>query len=135
MSGWFCVGLLRAFLSLSPPGDRALSGRADASWRGRDDLQIIQDSLQGSHDRLSLSENQLELSAEDPELGNASETLDVEYSGDSLTIGFNARYILDVLSHIQDDGIAFSLSDDLSPGIIKPIEESGFLAVVMPMRI
>jgi DNA polymerase-3 subunit beta len=85
--------------------------------------------------RLKLTAGHLELVAEDPELGTARETIDVEYKGPDLTIGFNARYILDVLGHMHDEGIVFELSDDLSPGVLKPLEEPGFLAVVMPMRI
>lgn len=85
--------------------------------------------------RLSFGDNQLELVAEDPEFGRATEVIDIDYPHDTLTIGFNARYILDVLGHIRDDGINFSLSDGLSPGVITPLEEQGFLAVVMPMRI
>lgn len=85
--------------------------------------------------RLNLSASTLELVAEDPELGTAQESLDVEYKGADLTIGFNARYILDVLSHMSDEGVRLELSDDLSPGVIKPLEQPGFLAVVMPMRI
>lgn len=85
--------------------------------------------------RLKLQTDKLTLVAEDPELGTASEEIDVDYKGDSLTVGFNARYILDVLSHVSDEGIRFELTDDLSPGVIKPLEDPGFLAVVMPMRI
>lgn len=85
--------------------------------------------------RLVLTEGNLELVAEDPEFGEAHESLDVDWKGEKLTIGFNARYILDVLALVHDDGIAFDLADDLSPGVIRPIEEPGFLAVVMPMRI
>lgn len=80
-------------------------------------------------------DSQLEMLAEDPEFGEAHENIDIEYKGEDLTIGFNARYLLDILGLIRDEGIVFELSDDLSPGVIKPLEETGFLAVVMPMRI
>jgi DNA polymerase-3 subunit beta len=85
--------------------------------------------------RLAFSDGKMDLLAEDPEFGEAQETIDIDYTGDSLAIGFNARYIMDVLSLIHDDGIRLEFSDDLSPGVLKPLEESGFLAVVMPMRI
>lgn len=85
--------------------------------------------------RLVFSAGQLELIAEDPEFGKANEVLPIDYEGEPLNIGFNARYILDVLAHIHDDGVIFALSDDLSPGVLTPLEEKGFLAVVMPMRI
>jgi DNA polymerase-3 subunit beta len=86
--------------------------------------------------RFAFEQGKMDLLAEDPEFGEAQETIDIDYSGEGLTIGFNARYILDVLSLIHDDTILLEFSDDLSPGIIKP-ENHGrdFLAVVMPMRI
>lgn len=85
--------------------------------------------------KLTFSTGKLDLLAEDPDFGEAQETLDVDYDAEPLNIGFNARYILDVLSLTQEDGIQFELSDDLSPGVIRPVENGGFLAVVMPMRI
>jgi DNA polymerase-3 subunit beta len=85
--------------------------------------------------RLSLSTDTLDLVAEDPEFGDAHETLAVDYQSEDLTIGFNARYLLDVLQLIKDDTVTLMLTDELSPGIIRPLEEQGFLAVVMPVRI
>ncbi len=85
--------------------------------------------------RFAFGEGTLQLVAEDPEFGDASETLNIEYGGEPLVIGFNARYILDVLSLIPEQGVVFNLADDLSPGVLRPLEDNGFLAVVMPMRI
>lgn len=85
--------------------------------------------------RVTLSQGKLELVAEDPEFGEARESLDVSYEGDSLTVGFNARYLLDVLGLMRDSDLILELTDDLSPGVVKPGDKSGFLAVVMPMRI
>ncbi|MEO1171168.1 MAG: DNA polymerase III subunit beta [Myxococcota bacterium] len=85
--------------------------------------------------KMSFENGNLALLAEDPEFGEAHESLPVELEGEALTIGFNARYLLDVLSHMSDDDVFFDLSDELSPGVIRPVDGSGFLAVVMPMRI
>ncbi len=85
--------------------------------------------------RLTFSNQKLELLAEDPEFGEAHETIDIGYEGESMTIGFNARYLLDVLALIHDDQVNFEFTDDLSPGVVKPKDGGGFLAVVMPMRI
>lgn len=85
--------------------------------------------------RLNFDKGNLELKAEDPEFGDAQELVEMEYEGEPVSIGFNARYLLEVLNLIQDDGILIELSDDLSPGVIKPLSQGGFLAVVMPMRI
>ncbi|RYF02858.1 MAG: DNA polymerase III subunit beta, partial [Deltaproteobacteria bacterium] len=85
--------------------------------------------------RFTFEPGNLSLLAEDPEFGDAKENFPIEYSGEPLTVGFNARYILDVLSLIGEQGVRFDLADELSPGVLRPLEDSSFLAVVMPMRI
>jgi DNA polymerase III subunit beta len=77
----------------------------------------------------------LKLSASSQESGEAEESLDVDYSGAELTIGFNSRYVLDALAPIEKDQIVFEFKDGLSPGMIKSVEEEGYCCVIMPMRI
>jgi DNA polymerase-3 subunit beta len=85
--------------------------------------------------RLGLSPGRLEISANNPDLGEASEDLEVEYSGGDLEIGFNARYILDVLQVFPEGSqVEMGLGDQLSPGVIKG-SDAGYSYVVMPMRI
>ena len=84
--------------------------------------------------RFHFADGCLMLSAEDPDRGQAEETLAVDYKAEPLEVGFNARYILDVLHWLDDDQVAFELVDTLSPGILRPVKDSGFLAIVMPMR-
>jgi DNA polymerase-3 subunit beta len=85
--------------------------------------------------RMQFTAQELTLVAEDPEHGDAQETLEISFDGDDLTIGFNARYVLDILALVAEDAVEFSLSDDLSPGVIRPAGNPTFTAVVMPMRI
>jgi DNA polymerase III subunit beta len=87
--------------------------------------------------KLELSKGTLRVSSQNPDLGEAKEEVPVDYEGEPLKIGFNARYILDVLSVVQSKDVAFELADDLSPGVLRGAEEAdqGFTAVVMPMRI
>jgi DNA polymerase-3 subunit beta len=59
----------------------------------------------------------------------------VEYAGQSLTIGFNAKYFLDILGSLEEDEVFLGLSGELDPAVVKPASERQFLAVVMPMRI
>lgn len=85
--------------------------------------------------RLGLSSGRLEISANNPDLGEASEDLEVEYTGPDLEIGFNARYILDVLQVFRENTqVELGLGDHLSPGVIKGVD-AGYSYVVMPMRI
>ena len=77
----------------------------------------------------------MSISSSSSELGNAHEELKVDYEGTKLEIGFNARYLLDCISSIQDKEIRFEMNDDLSPGIIRTEEDEESFYVVMPMRL
>jgi len=77
----------------------------------------------------------MEISSSNPELGEAREELEIDYAGDPLTARFNARYMIDVLSVLQDGAIELLFKDELSPAIMKPAGAAGFLSVIMPMRL
>ena len=85
--------------------------------------------------RLDLSTNAMALTANNPDLGEAREELDVEYDGDALKIGFNFRYLLDVLAVLTEDQVELELTDELSPGVLRGVGSEGYKAVIMPMRI
>jgi DNA polymerase-3 subunit beta len=77
----------------------------------------------------------LRLSASSQDLGEAEETLDVDYSGAEVTIGFNSRYLLDAISPIEKDQVTVEFKDGLSPGVIRSVDDEGYCCVIMPMRI
>ncbi len=85
--------------------------------------------------KLEVQNGTMEISANNPELGEAHENMEINYSGDTTAIRFNARYIIDVLSVLDDEEIELHLKDDLSPAILKPLQASDFLSVIMPMRL
>jgi DNA polymerase-3 subunit beta len=87
--------------------------------------------------KLELGKGMLRVLSQNPDLGEAKEEVPVEYAGDALKIGFNARYLLDVLQVLRSKDVLLELSDDLSPGVVRGAEEvdEGFTSVVMPMRI
>jgi len=87
--------------------------------------------------KLELTKGSLKVTSQNPDLGDAKEEVPVDYDGEPLKIGFNARYVLDVLSVLKSKDVSFELADDLSPGVLRGAEEvdQGFTAVVMPMRI
>ena len=84
---------------------------------------------------LSLSPNRLEISSNNPELGDAKEEFEIRYKGSDFKIGFNARYMLDVLNSFDDDEVDLELNDGLSPGLMRPHNDPSYTCVVMPMRI
>ena len=75
------------------------------------------------------------MSSNNPDLGEATEEVDVDYSGDTLSIGFNARYLLDALNAFRTKEIEMSFDDELSPVVLRPTEDGETTAVVMPMRL
>ena len=79
----------------------------------------------------------LRLQSQNPDVGEGSEEVEIDYAGDAVQIGFNARYILDVLGALSHDEVALELSGELDPGVLKPVGDVGldFVGVIMPMRI
>ena len=84
-----------------------------------------------------LAKEGVEISASSPEYGEAKEVIEKEFSGDPITIGFNAQYMLDFLAAAADGPISFELKDEQSAGQLRPLadETSRYRYVVMPMRI
>jgi DNA polymerase III, beta subunit len=85
--------------------------------------------------KLLLEESSITLSATSAEQGSADEQLEVKYSADSVEIGFNSRYLLDVLGQIESDSVQFVFADSQSPALIRDPADLGALYVVMPMRV
>jgi DNA polymerase III subunit beta len=85
--------------------------------------------------RLGINQNGMTLVSVSPEVGEAKEVVFIEYSGDEIELGFNAKYLMDVLEVISEEKVEFGLSDGLSPAVIRPLGDEHYLSVVMPMRV
>lgn len=85
--------------------------------------------------KLELKEHKLTVSSNNPDLGEASDEMDNDYDGEPISLGFNARYMLDALAAMQEKEIRLSLNNDLSPAKVRPTNDDGALAVIMPMRL
>ncbi|OGW34072.1 MAG: DNA polymerase III subunit beta [Nitrospirae bacterium GWD2_57_9] len=85
--------------------------------------------------KMQLEKDSLVLSTNNPEVGEASEELAVDYKGEAITIGFNSRYLMDVLSAMDRANIALELNDALSPCLITEEGDEHYRCVVMPMRV
>ncbi len=85
--------------------------------------------------KLELSDGQLVITSSNPDLGDAREELDIDYAGEPLAIGFNAKYLLDAINAVQSKEVLFSFQDELSPSKLSPPGDEKTIAVVMPMRI
>src|SRR5438445_12030229 len=83
--------------------------------------------------KLNFSKNKLEITANSPEVGEAKESLAVNYKGPDMAIAFNPKYMIDPLNALTNDEVFLELIDELSPGVLKI--NGPFLYVVMPMRL
>jgi DNA polymerase-3 subunit beta len=90
--------------------------------------------------KFELGKDTLKVTSQNPDLGDAKEEIPVTYGGTPLQIGFNARYLMDVLTAVDAPQMDVELCDELSPGVLKPTGQaagvaSRYTAVIMPMRI
>ncbi|HZQ20857.1 MAG TPA: DNA polymerase III subunit beta [Terriglobales bacterium] len=87
--------------------------------------------------RLKLEKGELKLSASSTETGESEDSLETDYNGESLTVGFNAQYILDFLKAIGSGDVRLELKDAQSAGQLRPAdsEDYKYRYIVMPMRI
>ncbi len=83
--------------------------------------------------KLVFSRNNIDIMANTPEVGEAKESLPVQYKGKELSIAFNPEFLMAPLRNLSNDEIFFDLIDEMSPGVLKI--QSPFLYVLMPMRI
>ncbi|HEU5046925.1 MAG TPA: DNA polymerase III subunit beta [Rickettsiales bacterium] len=85
--------------------------------------------------RLAINQGKLTLSADSPEHGTANEEVDVTYAADPVEIGFNSRYLLEMMGQIEGDIAQFVLADSTSPALVRDTADVSALYVVMPMRV
>jgi DNA polymerase-3 subunit beta len=85
--------------------------------------------------KFHFAEDLLELSSYNPDFGEAKEEFSVEYKGEEIKVGFNYRFVLEVLNILTSEEILFEMEDGASPAIIRPANDTQHTCVVMPMRI
>jgi DNA polymerase-3 subunit beta len=89
--------------------------------------------------KLTLTKGLMRITSESPESGDGLDELPIDYAGKDVTIGFNARYFLDVLGALDDeDEVVLGFSGELDPAVLRPAAERPdrqYIAVIMPMRI
>jgi DNA polymerase-3 subunit beta len=85
--------------------------------------------------KFHFSQDLLELSSYNPELGEAKEELSIDYKGEDLIVGFNSRFVLELLNIFNSDEALFEMEDGKSPAIIRPSNDEKHTCVVMPMRV
>ncbi|HEY0250573.1 MAG TPA: hypothetical protein VGC41_03560, partial [Kofleriaceae bacterium] len=85
--------------------------------------------------KLAATNEGLTITSDNPDLGEVREELDAEYNGEAIAIGFNPKYVVELLGQMACYQITISLGGELDPGLIKPLSGDEYVGVVMPMRI
>jgi DNA polymerase-3 subunit beta len=85
--------------------------------------------------KLSLDRDRVTLSVTSPENGTASEDVPADYSASGFDVGFNSRYLLDILGQVEGDLVEVHMADAAAPTLIRESEDSEALYVLMPMRV
>ena len=85
--------------------------------------------------KLLISQGVLKMESEKADYGEVVDEIEVGYEGDPFQIGFNSRYLLDVLIVIESEDIKLECKNSMSPTIIKSTVDESFLSVIMPLRV
>jgi len=87
--------------------------------------------------KIQIDKGKVDVTSSSPDLGEAKETLPVEYSGSPMQICFNAQYVLDFLAAVATDVVSLELKDEVSQAVMKPVGAEGYdyTYVIMPMRV
>jgi len=87
--------------------------------------------------KMAVSKEGIEISASSPEYGEAKETIEKDYKGDPISIGFNSTYVLDFLAAAAEGPISIELKDEQSAGQMRPLADESYhyRYIIMPMRI
>lgn len=87
--------------------------------------------------KFQIEKGKVDVTSSSPDLGEAKETLPVDYDGGAMQICFNAQYVLDFLSVVATDVVSLELKDEVSQAVMKPVGAEGYdyTYVIMPMRV
>jgi DNA polymerase-3 subunit beta len=85
--------------------------------------------------KMAVDRDKVTLSVSSPESGTATEEIAADYGADPLEIGFNARYLLDILQQIEGDSVEVHLADAAAPTLLRESDGGPALYVLMPMRV
>ncbi|EME67657.1 DNA polymerase III subunit beta [Paramagnetospirillum caucaseum] len=85
--------------------------------------------------KLALEKGTATLSASSAENGSAVEEIEADYASTPLEIGFNSRYLMDILAQVEGESARFAMADAASPTVVREVTDGGAIYVLMPMRV
>lgn len=85
--------------------------------------------------KMSFTKGQVEVFTANPDIGEASETIEADFSGSDITLGFNARYMIEILNSVDEEGVRIGINDEFGPVIVKGTNGEDHFSIIMPMRL
>lgn len=85
--------------------------------------------------KMSFASDHITIASDNPDLGEVREDVDAQFKGEAMTIGFNPKYMIELLGQIKSDQVDIDLGGELDPALVKPASGDDYLGVIMPMRI
>lgn len=85
--------------------------------------------------KVKIGDGVMELVSINPDIGDVQESLNIDYQGETLEMGFNARYFIDILQSMDSDEVFMGFQDTSHPCIVTGEKDQGFLGLIMPMRL
>ena len=85
--------------------------------------------------KIDIEENKMVLTSQNADFGSAKDEFSVDYSGENLSMGFNCRYFIESLQVMEGKIITASINNQESPCMITSDEDTGFLSIIMPMKL
>jgi DNA polymerase III subunit beta len=85
--------------------------------------------------KLTLEKGSIELVSINPDVGDAQDKMEADFTGERIEAGFNSRYFIDALQNMDSETVELGFIDNSSPCMITGKEDPGFLGLIMPMRL
>jgi DNA polymerase-3 subunit beta len=85
--------------------------------------------------KMDLGDNKITVTSSNPDMGEATDEIAVEYAGEKMVLGLNARYLLDIIEVMSSDNVMLDMQGALNPVLIRDEQDPEYRCVLMPMRI
>ena len=82
-----------------------------------------------------LTENMMTLNSQNPDVGEASDEIEVDYHGEGLEVGYNVHYLVDALEVIEEKDVTFEIGAGMKPGVLMPVGNDQYFCIIMPLKL
>jgi DNA polymerase-3 subunit beta len=84
---------------------------------------------------IRLSEDRMILNSQNPDVGEASDEIEVKYDGEALEVGYNVHYLIDALEAVEEKEATFDIGVGMKPGVLRPVGNDLYFCIIMPLKL